>query len=200
MRKSRKRVSRKRVSRKRVSSKRVSRKRVSRKRKSSSRKRVPLERRRVSRYMAGSELPYLPADIKRHIISFVDDVDIRRHFGVYSRIPRDDMRFGVLLKKPLIRQIHGKYHPTSGAHGPPYGEVVIPQHVRLQHFWGAESFEEYLRANPVPLGVMVEYSSRPPEGDLHITVMPKPSGMVVWEDYTDDDNVNGAQLVSRFYL
>ena len=76
--------------------------------------------------MSGSGLPYLPPEIKRLILSFVDDIDIRRHFRVYSRIPRDDPRVGVLLKRPTIKQVYGQYHPTSGSAGIPYGEVVIP--------------------------------------------------------------------------
>jgi len=136
-------------------------------------------------------LPYIPSEIKQLIISFVDDIDIRRHFGVYSRIPRDDMRFGVLLTKPLIHQTHGKYHPTTGAFGPSYGEVVIPQHVRLQH-WRAHT-------QPIaPLGEMVEYDPFPPEGDLHITVLPL-RGMVSWEDYTDHP-YKGITRGTRFYL
>jgi hypothetical protein len=138
------------------------------------------------------ELPYLPTEIKRHIISFVDDIDIRRHFGVYNRIPRDDWRFCVLLKRPLIRQTHGKYHPTNGANGLPYGEVIIPQHVRFQR-WRAHT-------QPIaPLGEVVEYDPVPPKGgDLHITVLLR-HGRVIWEDYTDH-RFKGVKLRSRFFF
>ena len=94
-----------------------------------------------------SELPYLPSEIKQYIISLVDDIDIRRYFGVYSRIPRD-WRFDVLLNRPLIHQTSGKYHPTSGAFGPPYGEVVIPRrggdlYITVLPIRGMVSWEDY---------------------------------------------------------
>ena len=74
-----------------------------------------------------NNMPYLPPEIIHNIISNVDDIDIRRYFGIYRRIPHDDWRFKVLLKMPMIRQIHGKFHPTNGANGRSYGEVIIPQ-------------------------------------------------------------------------
>ena len=72
-----------------------------------------------------NSIPYLPPEIIHIIISYVDDIDIRRYFGIYRRIPHDDWRFNVLLKMPLICQIHGKFHPTNGANGHSYGEVII---------------------------------------------------------------------------
>lgn len=40
-----------------------------------------------------SNLPYLPPEIKEKIISMVDDVDIRRYFGVYNKIDKSRYRF-----------------------------------------------------------------------------------------------------------
>ena len=37
-------------------------------------------------------LPYLPDEIKIKIIEYVDDIDIRRYFRVYSKIPKNDFR------------------------------------------------------------------------------------------------------------
>ena len=34
------------------------------------------------------KLPYLPVEIKEKIISMVDDIDIRRYFGVYSKLDK----------------------------------------------------------------------------------------------------------------
>ena len=43
-----------------------------------------------------SKLPYLPVEIKEKIISMVDDIDIRRYFGVYSKL--DKSRYKILNK------------------------------------------------------------------------------------------------------
>ena len=97
----------------------------------------------------------LPDELWRHIFTFVDDPDIRRHFKVYSRIAPDDYRYDMLLNRPLIRQIHGKYLPTTGSYGPSYGDVVIP---RYPYY---------------------------PFGDLHITVIVSRSGYVCRDDFTE---------------
>ena len=43
------------------------------------------------------DLPYLPIEIKIKIIEYVDDIDIRRYFRVYS--PKKKLTFQKTLEK-----------------------------------------------------------------------------------------------------
>ena len=73
-------------------------------------------------------LPYLPTEIKIMIIERVNDIDIRRYFRVYSKIPKNDFRYEMLdNKKPPIEQKIGGpewvgYHPRDCGY---YGEVIL---------------------------------------------------------------------------
>ncbi len=75
------------------------------------------------------DLPYLPIEIKIKIIEYVDNIDIRRYFRVYSKIPKKDYRYEVLKNKNLIEQKIGGpdwvgYHPEHCGY---YGEVILKE-------------------------------------------------------------------------
>ena len=79
-----------------------------------------------------SGLPYLPPEIINIIFSFVDDIDLKRHFHVQPHpIPRNDIRYSVLLNRPRIRQTVGKFH---GGINEIYGEVVVKPHPCKTYF------------------------------------------------------------------